>query len=80
MDTINTACRTALHRVMDALDEQSVEVTLLRLNIKRLQDELSDLKANMTGYHRTLDAVAVANDGLYAKSVRLGRIMSRVDA
>jgi len=79
MDTINTACRTALHKVMDALDEQAVEVTLLRLNIKRLQDEMNDLKANMLRYHSTLEGVAVASDGLHAKSVRLKRIMAGAD-
>jgi|GEM_PF-2733276 len=80
MDPINTACRTALHKVLDALDEQAVELTLLRLNIKRLQDELNDLKANMVCYDGTLDAVAVVNEDLHAKSLRLGRVMARVEA
>ena len=80
MDPINTACRTALHKVLDALDEQAVELTLLRLNIKRLQDELNDLKANMVCYDTTLDAVAVVNEDLHAKSLRLGRVMARADA
>jgi len=80
MDTINTACRTALHKVLDALDEQAVELTLLRLNIKRLQDELNDLKANMVCYDTTLDAVAVVNEDLHAKSLRLGRVMARAEA
>jgi hypothetical protein len=80
MDTIDTACRTALHKVMDALDEQAVEVTLLRLNIKRLQDEMDDLKANMLRYHSTLEGVAVASGRLRAKSVRLRRIMAGAEA
>lgn len=47
----------ALGKVLDALDEQALELRLFQRNLKDLSFELADLKATMLEYDHSLGRV-----------------------